>query len=208
MPQISLRGAGPWRGRTTQNVSDVGQARMLRLENGYVSADGSEIRHCFGLRPLAILDERNEAGLARYTIDALKPIFSTTPSAPYQYRYQYDTPVTLTLQSRARPTHIHGFEQIADELLLFGESRFRESLIYETNSEQLTIVSVTTSGGAVALTVSGTPAAFSSTDPPGLNGFRSDVIVHIENCTVDDETAQGILDARLNGREHSINAAG
>jgi hypothetical protein len=206
--QLSLRGEGAWRGRTTQNVNDVGQRRFLRLENCYVSSDGSELRHAFGLRTLLDLSEANDAGYSRYTIDALKPIFSTTPDEAYQYRYRFDTAVTLTLQSRAKPTHIHGFVQIADELLLYGESRFRENPIFDVAGEKLTIASVTTSGGAFSLTLSGTPAARSASDPPGLNGFRSDNIVYIEGVTVADPATQAILDARLNRRVHAINGAG
>lgn len=210
MGTISLKGDGPWRGKTTLNVADTGQSRHIKLENCYVNSDGSEIRHCFGLRSLLVLSAENPNGYARYTIDAFKPIFSTTPSAPYQYRYQFDTPVSLSLLSKAEPTHIHCGEQIADEVVIIGESGPRKSPIYDSGRNKLTIVSVTTVAGAFVLTLSGTPAARTADDAsgPGLNGLRNDNVVLIDTVVVADPTAQAIIDARLNNRVHAINGAG
>ena len=104
--QLSLKGPdGVWRGRTTLSVADRGARGFIRLENGYVSQDGQEIRQWPGSFTLLDLSEENNPiyGYARYITDVVLPIFSTTPTETYQFEQVVPYTIKQTLNSRAKP---------------------------------------------------------------------------------------------------------
>lgn len=210
---LSLRGAdGRWRGVTTQNVADRGERRFLRIENGYVSPDGSEIRQWPGSFTLLDLSQENNllGGYDRYITDAVLPLFQTTPSATYQFEAVPPLANRQSLIARARRQHLHCFEQVGDQLLIIGESRFRECPINDAARVQLSIVAVTDVGGFIRLTLSGSPSAHTADDSSaGLNGLTQYQVVYVENAVgVDgtDPAEQALLDAKLNRKVHEVTA--
>jgi hypothetical protein len=208
--QLSLKGDF-WRGKTSQNTSDRGQRRFIQLENCYVSGDGSELRHWPGFSCILDLSEENNSlGYARHLTEAVRPIFQTSPSETYQYYYGGTDERAQSLTTRAKPTHLHWFEQVGDTLLIGGESRFRESPVYRTRTpgQLLVMVSVGDVGGKWTIVMSNSVVANSVSDAtgPGLNGLNVANVVYIEGINVADATLQAAIDANLNGRMHEVKA--
>lgn len=210
---LSIRGAeNRWRGLTTLSVSDRGERKFLRLENGYVSPDGSEIRQWPGSFTLLDLSRENnpDEGYERYITDVVLPIFQTTPAATYQFDSIVPYPTKQTLNARAKPQHLHGFEQIQDQIVVFGESRFREVPIYNNGRVPLTVATVTDDGGLIRLSLSGTVLAHTADDnaQPALNGLTQYQVVYCEDVELatPDPGEQALLDGKLNRRVHQISA--
>lgn len=209
---ISLKSPnGPWSGRTSLSVVDRGGRGFLKLENGYVSQDGQEIRQWPGSFTLLDLSEENnpDGGYARYITDAVLPIFSTTPSETYQFEEAtYSTKQSLI--SRAKPLHWHCFKQVQQQLFVIGESRFRESPLYNSTRTPLTITNVEDSGGKIRLTLSGNTSNHTASDASaaGLNGITQYQVVYCENVdlTTPDAVQQALIDVKLNRRVHQISS--
>ena len=201
-----------WRGQSSLNVTDRGERRWLKIENGYVSHDGSEIRQWPGSFTMLDLSAANNAnGYDRYVTDAVLPIFSTTPTEVYQFESVTPASNLLTLRARAKPQHLHCFEQIADQVLVVGESRFTECPVFDSGRNVLTVTAVENSGGLIRLTLSGTPAARTSADTgAGMNGLYEDDVVYVEGITLTAPAGgeQAGVDGKLNRRVHQINVGG
>jgi hypothetical protein len=210
-----------WRGKTTLNVSDRLERNFLKLENCYVSSDGAEIRHFPGFITLMDLTQQNnpDGGFARYVTDGVKPVFETSPSERYQLLSYQETQRISSLRARAKPTHFHGFEQIGDTLLLWGESRFREVPILQNvafpttppdinDRKVLKVQSISVQGNLWWITLDDTFNAINSAlydfQSCGYNGVSAGNVVYFEGVTVADPVDQAIVDASLNGRVHEI----
>lgn len=214
---ISLKGER-WHGQTTLSPVDRGQRRMLKIRNGYVNQDGSEIRQWPGsFTLLDLTDVNQDSGYGGYVTDTVLPIYSTTPTETYQY--QAAVPITgstlLTMIARAKPTSLHCFEQIGGQLLIIGESRFREQPLLTAGRVKVSITQVENNGGLIRLTLSAAPGALSATDAAGagLNGVGTpglsvDSVVYCEDVTLTSPAAgeQAAVDGKLNRRVHQINA--
>jgi len=210
--------AETWRGKSLLNVSDRGQRRLLKLENAYVSSDGSEIRAFPGFA--CIWDgseENNPNGYTKDVLDAYRPILDPdqTTNDLWVFSNPFSPSSTQTLYSRAKPAHYHGFEQVQDEVVIWGETRFRESLITEGPTKEratVTAVSSSTYGAqqrwAIATDQDETALARTLTDAagPGINGLAAGNVVYIEGITVADTAIQALLDAQVNGRMHEVKA--
>lgn len=212
---LSVKGETGWRGKSTQSVSDRGQRRFLKLENCYVSADGSEIRQFPGYTLLWDGSSANTFGYAGYAVDAVKPIFETTPSETYQLLSYQETARLLKMRARAKPVHFHGFEQVGDTTVIWGESRFREVPLLDASRVRLTIGSISVVSGRWVLNMvkatdgtAGTIAGLSTDDASGagLNGVEPDNVVYVEGVTVTDATLQGLINTNLNGSCHEVKA--
>ncbi len=209
---ISLKG-DRWRGKTTLAVNDRGQRRLLKLENGYVSADGSEIRHFPGYQTLVDLSEdNNDNGYHRYITDGVKPVFESSPSEAYKFlSFRESGRAPYYMVARAKPTHLHGFEQVGNTLVVWGESRFREAPIKSDTGVVLTLSSVAISGGRWTLTMSGTIGSWSlpwtgADDDIGYNALATNSVLYCEGITVADQTLQAAIDANLNNLIHEVKA--
>lgn len=202
---VSFRN-GFWRGRTTQTASDRGDRRLRKIVNGYVSADGHEIRQFPGWKTLIDLTEaNNDLGYARYTFDGVRPVVGTSgASDQWVYAYRGEDARLQTQRARAKPTHLHGFEQIRDRIVVFGESRFREFPIMDTNRVIGTVAGVAIDAPGLEFRVqfSINPAAYEDSDTQaGMNGLRVGDTVYFEGITVPTDAAlQAQVDAHLNGR--------
>ena len=210
---ISFKGdSNAWRGQSTLSVSDRGQRRFLKLRNCYVSSDGSEIRSFPGFYGLWDNNEAaNPNGWAgRVTTDILRPIYRTSPNEVYQYGYNATSPLDTrvqTLEARAKPVHYHGFEQVGDTIVVWGESRFREVPIYSAARATLGVTSIDNSTGTWRITLTGTAGSntVSNVTGAGLNGLSlSNRYVYAEGWTVANPASQAIVDAELNGKVHAI----
>jgi hypothetical protein len=216
---LSLKGPeGRWHGQTTLSPVDSGQRRMLKLRNGYVNHDGSEIRQWPGSFTLLDLSENQENGYSGYTTDAVLPIYSTSPTEVYQF--ENSVPISagslLTLRARAKAAFLHGFEQVQDQVVIFGESRFVEIPIFSSARVALTITQIENSGGVIRLTLSGSIGAVTTTDAAGAGmngtglppGLTADSVLYIEDVTLTSPAAgeQAAVDAKLNKRVHQVGA--
>lgn len=215
---LSLKGPdGRWKGQTTLSPVDSGERRMLKIRNGYVNQDGSEIRQWPGSFTLLDLsDENNDHGLGTYALDAILPIYQTSPTEVYQYEPGY--PITgsllLTLRTRAKMAFLHGFEQIQEQIILFGESRFRETPLFTSSRVVVTITQIENSGGVIVLTLSGTIGASTTTNAAGAGmngtglppGITADSVVYVEDVILTSPAAgeQAAVDAKLNKRVHQV----
>lgn len=198
---VSFKSEIGWRGKSWSSTNDRGERRLLKLENGYVATDGSEIRSQPGMVTLIDLSaENNEnGGYGRYTIDAVRPIFSTTPNEPYQFGYYGGDSNQQTLYARALPTHLHGFDQIGKEIVVWGESRFREQPLYDSTHTQITVTHVGVVSGDIVFDFTGTLSNNSVSDAgASLNGIEAGDVVYAEGLTVADSTLQAFLDANVN----------
>ena len=211
--QLSLKGPdGVWRGRTTLSVADRGARGFIRLENGYVSQDGQEIRQWPGSFTLLDLSEENNPiyGYARYITDVVLPIFSTTPTETYQFEQVVPYTIKQTLNSRAKPQHLHCFKQVQDQIVVIGESRFRESPLYNSSRVPLTVLAIDDSAGKIRLTLSGNTSSHTADDnaAAALNGITQYQVVYCENVQLDeaDPVLQAVIDAKLNRRVHPISS--
>lgn len=207
---ISLKGQGRWGGVTRLHTNDRGQRQFVKLENCYVSQDGQEIRQFPGYSTLVDLTEINNAnGYSRYCPDAVRPVLSFGgANTPYNPPVAYDPSVSQTLYSRAKMSALFGFEQIGNDLFIIGESRFRESPIYDSSRVQLTVEAVRYAGVGLTMGVrlTGTVAANSATDAtgPGLNGLKLGDIVYLEGIVASSAADQALIDADLNGKQHLV----
>lgn len=202
---ISFKSDLGWRGKSWNSTTDRGERRFIKLENGYVANDGSEIRSMPGMVTLIDLSEENNelGGYARYTIDAIRPIFSTTPNETYQFGYYGGDSSQQTLYARAKPVHFHGFDQVGKEIVVWGESRFREQPLYSSARTQLLVTHVGVIANALVLDFSANIAANSISDATGaaLNGADGNDVYFIDGLTVTgDASFQAVLDSVVNGR--------
>lgn len=208
---ISLKGA-TWSGVTTQTVTDRGDRRFIKLENCYVSMDGTELRHFPGWRTLIDLSDENNptTGYSRYIHDAVRPVLDSTPADYYRHNYLGDDSRLQTLKSRAKPVSWHCFTQVRGIPLIIGESRFRENPIYDSSRNALSVthISVSTVGGLNrwVLTFSASVGALTAADATGagLNGLIANMVVYCENFATADAALNTDIAARLNGRIHIV----
>ena len=217
--QLSLKGGSPiWRGITRLSSVDGGARHFTKLENCYISSDGSEIRHFPGYGTfLDLTDINNSQGFSQYQIDTLRPLARPSPgssSAKFQQdnRSLVGTPdAQQTHYSRSKPAHVYAFEQINNEIVLIGESRFREDPVYPSPytspNDVLTVSSVdVTVSGTFSITlnaaVGGTGYSYASTRP--INYLWPGQSVFVDGVTVADATLQAELDARVNGKIHRV----
>lgn len=205
---LSVKSDAGWRGKTTLSVNDRGERRFLKLENCFVSSDGSEIRQFPGYALLWNGSETNTHGYAGYVEDAVKPIFATSPSEIYPILSYKETGRMLTMKARAKPVHFHGFEQVGDTTVIWGESRFREVPCYSTIGNVLTPAYISVTSGRWVLHMDGSVAAMTTSDDSGagLNALAVDNTIYVEDLTVADATLQGYIDTNLNGRVHEVKA--
>lgn len=218
---IPLRGQGPWRGRSTQGKADQGQRRLIRIEGGYVSADGTEIRQMPGFHTILDLSpENNTSGYERVIRDAVLPTVSVSPSPSVFYFHAFQgTPDTRrqTLYAWAPLEHLHCFEVVRDTLLVVGEAGARRVHIMSSTRVPLTVTSVriATAGPHAFvwhLTMSATPDGYTSADadPLGtpraaMNGLQAGDTVIADDIDVSgNPTMQALADATLNGRVHEV----
>lgn len=225
MPDIiSLRGDGPWRGQTSRATSDRGERRQIKIQGGYVSSDGHEIRQFPGWHTLWDgTPENNSNGYERLAYDCVRPVIS---SPTFYYRYPFlsddvspgrpDGNVTQTLRCFAKAKYLHGFEQLRGRVIVFGESDHRRAPIYTSARAQVTISSVESrsgpnttpitgyNGNLWRLILSGNPGAPTSTDGSGagMQGLAVGMIVWVQDVTVQSGGAitQAQVDDHLNNR--------
>lgn len=211
MVLISLRGDGPWRGRSTRQISDRGGRFQIQIRNGYVSGDGHEIRSFPGWTTLVDLTNANNPtyGFRRLTIDAVRP--TTQYESPEYYPYG-TSPVAASMQtlvSTAEELHLHCFEQIRGKLQIIGERGFRKAPLYSASRNTQTITGVVISGGVWILLLSSINGAYSSSDSgASLNGIAVGDIVYVENvmAAAGQSISQAHIDLTLNGRFHKVTA--
>lgn len=217
MPDFTLRGVGPWRGKTARATSDRGERRLLKLQGGYISSDGHEVRQWPGFHTiLDLTTENNVDGYERLAYDCVRPVLSTSPGAPYRDPNLF-TDMTVaspngttaqTLRCWAAAKHIHCFEQVRDRVIIVGESDHRRIPIYTSARVQLTVTSVqTASGGQWQLVLSGSVANYSATDSigAGMHGLAIGDVVWVEDVTlVSGTVTQALLNAELNDRWHLV----
>jgi len=215
--QLSLKGnASIWRGITRLSTVDRGERYFTKLENCYISSDGTEIRHFPGYGTfLDLTDENNSQGFGQYQIDTFRPLALPSPGIAGQYNpnnfASLATPGNQQIHySRAKPAHVWAFEQINNEIVLIGESRFREDPLYPSPYASpngvLTVSSVTITSGVYSITLSG---AIGGTGQDNLtvrpfNYLYPNQSVFIDGITVADATLQAELDSKINGRVHRI----
>lgn len=219
--QLSLKGDSTiWRGVTRLSSNDRGDRHFTKLENCYISSDGSEIRHFPGYATLLDLtDINNSQGYSQYQIDTLRPLAKTVVLSPPSIQSNYisdnrtivGTPNDQQIHySRCKPAHVWAFEQINNEIVLIGESRFREDPVYPSPytspNDVLTVASVVIASGILNVTLSadigGTGSNDASVRP--FNFLYENQSVFIDGVTVADEELQTELDARVNGRVHRV----
>jgi len=215
---LSLKGnKAAWSGVSRLETNDRGRRKFHRLENCYVSQDGSEIRQFPGYGTFIDLTEESrpagleQVGFARYVPEAVRPVIAyTSPSDPYRFPQEYDPAVSQSLHSRAKPSCFFGFEQIGNEIYIIGESRFREQPLYDSSRNKLTIAAVQASGGGnYLITLSGVTGVNSATDTGrGLNGFFPGHIVYIDELTLTagSDADQALVDNELVGKYHEATA--
>lgn len=212
---ISFKGEG-WRGRTTLITSDRGERRLVRIKNGYVSADGGEIRSFPGWRTLVDLSEENnpDGGYSRYVIDAVRPVLNTpSPTEFYVEEYEGGTSAQQTMFARAKPIWFEAFEQVGETLVIMGTTRFREVPIFTAGRVRVTPTAVVSgsfsTGNKLKITLSGIPGDVSDSDAEGasLNGVFFGDPVYLEGLHTGVPAIDSILDASVNGRVHIISAS-
>lgn len=208
---IPFKGDG-WRGRTTLTTNDRGDKRLVRILNGYVSSDGSEIRSFPGWRTLIDLSDDNNpnGGYSRYVIDAMRPVlYEPSPNQFYTEVYEGGTSDQQTLYARAKPIWFEAFEQVGDTLTILGITRFREQPIYSSARVKLTPSSISTAAdGKVTLTMSAAVGTKTSTDAggAGLNGCDVGDVVYIEDLATANATLNSDINNLLNGKVHPVAA--
>jgi hypothetical protein len=173
---ISLRGDGPWRGKTTRAVNDRGARSQSRIVNGYVSSDGHEIRARPGWHTICDLTAENTEidgqpgnGYERRTVDSRLPVMYWTQSnSLYQFPATFSSQTIVTW---ARPTHLHLYEQVRDRVQIVGESRFRCNPIYNAARSEVTIIGLAiTAGQRWQVQTSSTPGVYTTADASGAGG--------------------------------------
>lgn len=228
--QLSLKGSSAvWRGVTRLSTVDRGERHFTKLENCYISSDGQEIRHFPGYATFLDLTEiNNPQGYSKYQIDTLRPLtqllpagtpYTTGVSASYHAGNQalVSSP-NQTLQqthiSRCKPAHVWAFEQINNEIVLIGESRFREDPVYPSPytspNDVLTVSSVeVTVSNTFSIQLNadiGGPGGNLTTRP--FNYLYEGQTVFVDGVRVADATLQADIDAKLNGKVHRIGTGG
>ena len=217
---LSLKGPAGWGGVTRRQVNDRGQRSFLKLENCYVTADGQELRTFPGYGTFIDLNAANNAnGYDQLVPDAVRPVVRhTQPNlSPQAYddrpREQavYATSQSQTLYCRAKVSSVFAFEQIGNEIFVMGESRFRESPIYNSSREQLAITNLVllnpaSTGDRIGVRLSD-QTTYSTTDAgAGGNSIKVGDVVYIEELTSSDAAVQAVIDADLVGKMHEVHA--
>ena len=211
---ISYRGEG-WHGKTSLTTNDRGDRRLVKILNGYVSADGSEIRSFPGWRTLIDLSEENnpDGGYSRYVIDAMRPVMEEpSPGQFYVDPYMGGDSRQQTLYARAKPIWLEAFEQVGDSINIMGISRFREAPIYTAARQKVSPTGISTDetkSDKIVISLDGSIGGYSSTDAtgPGLNGLFRDQVVYLEGLTSDDPSVATLL-AQVNNRAHIVDNLG
>lgn len=217
----SLRGEGPWRGRSTRNISDRSGRFQIRAQNCYVSSDGEKLINMPGFRTLVDLTDVNNPtnGFRRTVYDSILPVSgkhnitsSSSPSTdPYiamdEIRTSPDE--NLTLSCSAEEHHIHGFEQVRNTLVLFGESGHRKIPIYDSSRVQVTLtgISVTTTGFFEIHLSGDTTGGYTVRDElgAGQHALEHGDTIWIEDLAITEDTlTQAYIDTWVNGRFHRI----
>jgi len=208
-----------WSGVSRQGVNDRGQRRFHALDNCYVSQDGSEIRAFPGYGTIIDLtDINNSSGFGSYVPDAVRPVLNfDSPSAPYRVPFEYTPTDSQSLLARAKISHPFGFEQFGNEVIIFGESRFREQPLLGAGAAvapqvKVTGISVSSSGNRFVLHLDRPASINSQYDfqggayAPGLNGLKNYDVLYVEGITLTGGTAadQAEIDLRINGRMHEL----
>lgn len=228
---ISFRGER-WRGRTTLTTNDRGDKRLVRIKNGLISSDGSEIRSFPGWRTLFDFSpENNSNGYERYVWDTVLPVFKPVPGLAdptnyYEYIYRREIDLSpdfspdltvYTLKCRAKPVHLHFFEQVDDRVIIAGETRFREAPMIDSPGEPwLNVVSIgvilDSPSWKLYIIFDGEVGAYGA-NAHSYNGIVAGDPVFIDSLTVSGEgntsatpaaTIQALLDARINGCMHQV----
>ncbi len=174
---------GPWRGRTTQASGDKGDRRLLDIENGYVSSDGSEVRSWPGFKccvdPISsglisdAVDSRS--GYRALAIDARLGVVATSGS------YQIDSAGATTQYVWAEPYHLHGFKFVRDRLILFGETTHRrEPILTSGGGSYVELRGWNRDGSNRAVLILNTTAATTLNTP---NNIVAGQVIYIENLT-------------------------
>jgi hypothetical protein len=202
--------AGAWGGVTRQLTNDRQQRKFIKLENCYVSGDGQEIRQFPGYGTfIDLTEENNSLGYSRLCPDAVRPVLEyTSPTHQYNNSVPYSSATSQTLWSRAKMTHLFGFEQIGNEVFIVGESRYREDPIYDSTGAQMTITAVSnaSAGSTYGLTLSNTVLANSFYDSGGvgMNGLQIGDVITVESITTGNASDQAIVQADLVGKQHEV----
>jgi hypothetical protein len=222
---VSLRGDGPWRGRSTRATSDRGDRRLIKIENGYVSGDGNEIRQFPGYKTICDLTAvNNQIGYSNVMVDMMLPYLDQVSDGWYFQDDGGSPGEQLTIRAYSDPKHIHSFHQVRGKLLLVGESNARKCPIYDSAREQQVLYSlaaVSASGlhrwqfklvdlGFTPLETPTTAAsvAFGANDgdAAGAQGLNNSDTVWIQGATVESGGAitQAEVDAQINGKFHRL----
>lgn len=226
----SLRGDQSWQGISRQSSQDRGAKRLVRLDGGYVSSDGQEIRMFPGMRHLVDLTaENNPRGTwDRPVLDATLPVYrwATPTNGPFidQFVERWNGSPggeQLTMWSRAKPAHFHGFEQINGQLIIWGESRYRENPILgpsrrPVNGGGMNVLGLQVGGsGDYWWAFNFGPDLASATptdrdaDGAGMNGLVDGMVVTFSGFTPSDGDAddQADFDQYLNGKTAIVHNA-
>lgn len=209
---LSLKGdKATWSGVSRMNVNDRGRRSFSTLDNVYVSSDGQEIRSFPGYATFLDLSGANNAlGYGRYVPDSVKPVLEySSPNDFVRYKQSYDPTLSQTMDARAFPSHMFGFEQVGGEIVVIGESRFRECPIYNNFRARIDIASVSITVGVWTLTFTDTPVSHSFTDSgPGLNGLTDRAILYIEAINLPSSVSEAdaaLIRGDLVGKIHELN---
>tara|TARA_R110002126_G_scaffold291760_1_gene457029 strand:- start:16968 stop:20699 length:3732 start_codon:yes stop_codon:yes gene_type:complete len=210
---VSLKGnKATWSGVSRLTTSDRGRRRFTTLDNCYVSQDGEELRAFPGYATfLDLTDANNTEGFGRYVPDVVRPVLEySSPNEPYRYTNIYSTPTSQSLECRAKITHPFAFEQIGNEIVILGESRFREAPFFDSTRARILVTAVTLTGSNFILTMSAAMAGNSSYDDgAGLNGLYAEPVVYVDYITLSGgtEADQDLVNNQLAGRFHEVDIA-
>jgi len=211
---ISLKGDKiAWSGVSRLSTSDRGLRRFTTLDNCYVSQDGDEIRAFPGYATfLDLTDANNSFGYGGYAPDSVRPILQYgSPNDPIRYRQQYAAATSQTMNCRAKISHAFAFEQVGNEIIVIGESRFREVPIYSAARVQVKIASVRTVFTSWELTLDLTAGVNAVNDlTTGLNGLSANSTIYIESVVAAAGTSAAdiaLINRDLVGRIHEVVSA-
>lgn len=209
---VSLKGnKATWSGVSRLATNDRGRRRFTALDNCYVSQDGEELRAFPGYATfLDLTDVNNTEGYGRYAPDAVRPILEyDTPNDPYRYIAKYSQSASQTMECRAKLTHPFAFEQVGNEIVVIGESRFRESPVHDNRGAKISIASVDVVAGKWEVTLDTAPDQHSVNDSgAGLNGLTADAIVYISEIDLPSSVSEAdaaLIQGDLVGRIHETN---
>ncbi len=197
---ITFRGPGPWRGKTSKTVADRGDSRLIQIENGYVSSDGSEIRTFPGWKCVVdLVSTALTAGYSKTVVDASRPVSAADGN------YQGEATASEFMYAYAPVKNIHCMEFVRGKLLIVGESTHRREHIYNTLSPAFPCTPIGWEP------IAGSPATtriFLDFAPrtTGFNGIDPGNVVFIENMA--QLTGSAADKTALNNKFHYVSAVG